>query len=52
MEDIEAEPREVEHVQMVDYWDNDDGFWDIYLEQRKGRMESAGMMVNRKFFKH
>jgi hypothetical protein len=29
--DIEAEPRECEHVQMVDYWDNEDGFWNEYL---------------------
>jgi hypothetical protein len=50
--EIEAEPREVEHVQMVNYWDNDDGFWDEYLEHRQDRMESAGMIVNRKFFKH
>lgn len=37
---------------MVNYYDNDDGFWDEYLEYRHDRMESAGMIVNRKFFKH
>lgn len=50
--DIEAEPRECEHVQMVDYWDNDDGFWNEYLDHRMERMETAGFIVNRKFFKH
>ena len=50
--DIEAEPRECEHVQMVDYWDNEDGFWNEYLQERQQRMESSGFIVNRKFFKH
>lgn len=50
--EIAAEPREVEHVQMVDYWDNDDGFWDEYLDHRLERMEQSGTIVNRKFFKH
>ncbi len=50
--DIEAEQKEVEHVQPVNYWDNDDGFWDEYIAHKHKRMESAGFIVNRKFFKH
>ena len=43
---------EAAFVQPVDYWDNDDGFWDDYLADRHTRMEQSGLIFNRKFFKH
>jgi len=39
-------------VQPVNYWDNDDGFWNEYIDYKHKRMEDAGFLVNRKFFKH
>lgn len=40
------------HAQPVNYWDNDDGFWDEYLTIRHQRMDTNTMLVNRKFLKH
>lgn len=43
---------EKDTVQPVDYWDNDDGFWDEYLQHRQGRMEDAQYLINRRYFIH
>lgn len=36
----------------VDYYDNDDGFWDDYIEEKQQKMQEAGFITQRKFFKH
>jgi len=34
------------------YYDNDDGFWDKYLDDRIERWDENDVLTNRKFFKH
>ena len=36
----------------INYYDNDDGFWDDYILEKQGRWEDAGMIVNRRSFIH
>ena len=36
----------------INYYDNDDGFWDSYIEYKQSRWEDAGLIVNRKDFIH
>jgi hypothetical protein len=36
----------------VDYYDNDDGFWDDYIQEKQQKMQEAGFITQRKFFKH
>ena len=36
----------------INYYDNDDGFWDDYILEKQGRWEQAGMIVNRRDFIH
>lgn len=43
---------ELNAVQPVNYWHNDDGFWDEYKAYKHSRMEQAGYLTNRKFFHH
>ena len=52
IDETEGCATEAAFVQPVDYWDNDDGFWDDYLADRHKRMEQSGLIFNRKFFKH
>ena len=40
------------HEQPVNYYDNDDGFWDEFISERRLRWEANPMIVNRKFIKH
>lgn len=34
------------------YYDNDDGFWNEYIQHKQQRWQDAGMITHRKFFKH
>lgn len=34
------------------YYENDDGFWDDYIDWKQQRWQDAGMITHRKFFKH
>lgn len=36
----------------INYYDNDDGFWDDYIAYKQGRWEEAGLIVNRRDFIH
>lgn len=36
----------------INYYDNDDGFWDDYIKYKQQRWEDAGMITNRKYFFH
>ena len=36
----------------LNFYDNDDGFWDNYINERMLRNERAGMITNRKYFIH
>lgn len=36
----------------INYYDNDDGFWDAYIKHKQDRWEEAGMIVNRRHFIH
>ena len=36
----------------IDFYDNDDGFWDKYIQRKKERMSEHPLIVNRLFFKH
>lgn len=36
----------------LNYYDNDDGFWDEYIQYKQDRMAENQMIVNRKFMKH
>ena len=41
-----------ENLVPIDYYDNDDGFWDDYIKEKHQRMEEAGLITQRLFFKH
>jgi hypothetical protein len=34
------------------FYDNDDGFWNDYIDWKQQRWQEAGMITHRKFFKH
>ena len=36
----------------LNYYDNDDGFWDAYIKQKQERGARAGLITNRKHFIH
>lgn len=36
----------------LDYFDNDDGFWDEYMSLKREKLGMNQMIVNRRFFKH
>lgn len=36
----------------LNYYDNDDGFWDDYIQMKQDRMSQNEMIINRKFMKH
>ena len=36
----------------LNYYDNEDGFWDNYIDHKRTRGEEAGYMVRRPFFTH
>ena len=36
----------------INYYDNDDGFWDDYIKYKQERGARAGLIVNRKHFIH
>lgn len=36
----------------LNYYDNDDGFWDTYIKEKQDRGERAGMVTNRMYFIH
>jgi len=44
----------VKHDPLIpcNYYDNDDGFWDEYIQHKQQRWQEAGMITHRKFFKH
>jgi len=39
-------------VQPVNFYDNDDGFWDEFIETKRLRWQASPMIVNRQFIKH
>ena len=36
----------------INFYDNDDGYWDDYIQHKQQRWERAGMITNRKYFFH
>lgn len=36
----------------LNFYDNEDGFWDDYIQHKKNRMADNEMIINRKFMKH
>ena len=36
----------------INYYDNDDGFWDSYIQHKQNRWEKSGFITNRKNFFH
>ena len=36
----------------INYYDNDDGFWDDYIKMKQRKLEEHNLITNRKFFKH
>ena len=36
----------------LEYYDNDDGFWDDYIAAKEESYNELPMIVNRPFFKH
>ena len=41
-----------EHIVPINFYDNDDGFWDEYIKAKQQRQVEAGFITNRKWFKH
>ena len=53
LEDIEAEKHLAnDHLVPINYYDNEDGFWDNYIKEKQERQVSAGFITNRRYFKH
>lgn len=50
--EVQAVEQEVKFEQPVQYYDNEDGFWDEYIDWKHARWDSDTMLVNRKFFRH
>lgn len=50
--EIQGVQAEVEHVQPVNFYDNDDGFWDEFIDTKRLRWQASPMIVNRQFIKH
>ena len=40
------------HTVPINFYDNDDGFWDDYIENKRQVQVQAGFLTNRKWFKH
>jgi len=36
----------------LNYYDNDDGFWNTYIRMKEDKWGSNQMIVNRKFLRH
>ena len=36
----------------LNYYDNDDGFWDDYIQKKHEQWDQQGLITNRKFFIH
>jgi len=36
----------------IDFYDNDDGFWDGYISHKRTRATDAGFLTRRPFFSH
>lgn len=36
----------------LNYYDNDDGYWDDYISRKMKRHQDAGMITNRMYFIH
>lgn len=53
IDEIEAADA-VEHDPLIpcNYYENEDGFWDDYIDWKQNRWQEAGMITNRKFYKH
>lgn len=40
------------HLQPLNYYDNDDGFWTEYIREKQNKWSSNPLIVNRPFLKH
>ena len=36
----------------INFYDNEDGFWDEFIQNKLNRSYDAGILVNRKYFHH
>ncbi len=53
VEDVQAADHVAnEHQVPINYYDNDDGFWDDYIQQKEQRQFDAHYLSNRKWLKH
>lgn len=50
---------EIDHVEEdpnpilpIDFYDNEDGFWDEYIQYKQKKLGQGDMIVNRRFMKH
>lgn len=51
-DDPEAAKEDYGPLLPLHYYDNDDGFWDTYIEMKQKRWEEHDMIVRRPFVKH
>lgn len=52
LDEVQGEAVEAAFEQPVNFYDNEDGFWDDYIEHKRLRWEENPMLVHRQFFKH
>ena len=53
IDEIEAaDAVKYEPVIPCNYYDNDDGFWNDYIQHKQQRWQDAGVITHRKFFRH
>ena len=47
-----VEPIDPDNVIPLQYYDNDDGFWDDWIEEKMQRYNEQPLIIGRKFFRH
>ena len=53
LEDVQAADQvRNEHLVPINYYDNDDGFWDEYIAAKRQRQAEAGFITHRFFLEH
>ncbi len=46
------DPTEAPLLQPINYFDNEDGFWDEYIRHKQNKWAANSMITNRPFIKH
>ena len=50
--DVNSRKEDPNPVLPIDFYDNDDGFWDEYISYKRQRLSENKLIVNRIYLKH